>query len=108
MPSVAVGKRKLELSNLDKVLYPSGFTKAQIIDYYRRGAPAMLPHLRDRGITLKRYPHGAPDRFFFEKHFPEHRPPWVKIAAVPRSGASASARTGDDIRYCVVNDLPTL
>jgi bifunctional non-homologous end joining protein LigD len=80
---VVLRGKRLTLSNLDKVLYPkAGFTKAQVIDYYLRAAPAVLPHLRDRPLTLKRYPNGVDAPFFYEKNAPAHRPPWVKTAAV--------------------------
>ncbi|HET9752746.1 MAG TPA: non-homologous end-joining DNA ligase [Myxococcales bacterium] len=80
---VTLRGRRLALSNLDKVLYPkAGFTKAQVIDYYLRAAPAVLPHLRDRPLTLKRYPNGVDAPFFYEKNAPSHRPPWVKTAKV--------------------------
>ena len=98
MPVVKVAKKKVTLSNLDKVLYPSGFTKAQIIDYYHRIAPAILPHLKGRGITLKRYPSGTDESHFFEKQCPDHRPPWIKTASVPRRS------TAGDIDYCLLKD----
>src|SRR5438132_2140090 len=76
------GNRRVEVSNLDKVLYPkAGFTKADVIDYYIRVAPALLPHLRNRALTLKRYPDGVEGEFFYEKQCPSHRPPWVRTAA---------------------------
>lgn len=94
--------RRLPLSNLEKDLYPSyGFTKAQVLEYYRRIAPFMLPHLKDRALTLKRYPEGVEKDFFFEKRCPGHRPEWVKTAEVPQNN-------GDPIRFCVVDDLETL
>jgi bifunctional non-homologous end joining protein LigD len=96
MPVVKVAKKNVTLSNLDKVLYPSGFTKAQIIDYYHRIAPTMLPHLRGRGVTLKRYPSGTDESHFFEKQCPDHRPPWIKTASVPRRS------TEGDIDYCLL------
>jgi bifunctional non-homologous end joining protein LigD len=100
---VDIEGRELKLSNLDKVLYPAaGFTKAEIIDYYARIAPVMLPHLEGRPITLKRYPHGVEGEFFFEKRCPKHRPPWIKTATVlagPQAG---------DIAFCLCEDLPTL
>jgi bifunctional non-homologous end joining protein LigD len=66
------------------VLYPeAGFTKAQVIDYYIRIAPVLLPHLKNRPITLKRYPDGVDGFFFYEKQCPSHRPKWVKTATVP-------------------------
>ena len=98
-----VGDRTLTVSNLDKVLYPeAGFTKAQVIDYYIRIAPVLLPHLKNRPITLKRYPDGVNGFFFYEKQCPAHRPKWVKTAKVPAS------REEGHIDYCVMNDLPAL
>ena len=74
-----VDDRKLQVSNLDKVLYPkAGFTKAQVIDYYIRIAPVLLPHLKDRPLTMKRYPDGVEGQFFYEKNCPVHRPKWVQ------------------------------
>jgi bifunctional non-homologous end joining protein LigD len=98
---VEVEGRRLSLSNLDKVMYPAtGFTKGQVIDYYTRVAPALLPHLRDRPLTLKRYPNGVDGKFFYEKQCPSHRPEWVQTVAVP-----VKNRTID---FCLCNDLPTL
>jgi bifunctional non-homologous end joining protein LigD len=95
--------RPLAVSNLQKVLYPEvGFTKAQVIDYYIRIAPVLLPHLKDRPITLKRYPDGVEGFFFYEKQCPAHRPKWVKTTKVP------SNREAGHIDYCVMNDLPAL
>lgn len=100
---VDIDGRRLRLSNLDKILYPEiGFTKAQVIDYYTRIAPVLLPHLRGRPLTLKRYPNGVDAAFFFEKQCPSHRPPWVPTQAV----WSESNRR--DVNYCLANDLPTL
>ncbi len=100
---VEIEGRRLPLVNLDKVFYPAtGFTKGQVIDYYTRIAPALLPHLRDRPLTLKRYPDGAGGPFFYEKRCPPHRPDWVRTAAV------WSERSQDVIRFCVVDDLATL
>jgi bifunctional non-homologous end joining protein LigD len=94
---VEVEGRRLSLSNLDKVLYPrSGFAKGQVIDYYSRVAPAVLPHLRDRPLTLKRYPNGVEGQYFYEKNCPSHAPDWVR-----------KERAGE-IDYCVCDDLPTL
>jgi bifunctional non-homologous end joining protein LigD len=101
---IEVGGRKLTVSNLDKVLYPEvGFTKQQVIDYYIRIAPVLLPHLKDRPITLKRYPDGVEGFFFYEKQCPSHRPQWVKTATV-----AAERRESKKIDYCVMNDLPAL
>src|SRR5438874_978472 len=100
---VEIGGRTLELSNLDKVLYPgSGFTKAQVIEYYRAIAPVLLPHLARRPLTLKRYPDGVEAPFFYEKRCPAHRPRWVHVAKV------WSERQGEEIRFCTVDELPSL
>jgi bifunctional non-homologous end joining protein LigD len=100
---VDIDGRHLSLSNLDKVFYPAtGFTKGQVIDYYTRIAPTVLPHLRDRHITLKRYPNGVEGKFFYEKQCPRHRPEWVRTAAV------YSRQNRRDIEYCVADDLSTL
>jgi bifunctional non-homologous end joining protein LigD len=98
-----VAGRSLTVSNLEKVLYPAAnFTKAKVIDYYIRIAPVLLPHLKDRPITLKRYPDGVDGFFFYEKQCPSHRPAWVKTTKVPSSGERKH------IDYCVMNDLPAL
>jgi bifunctional non-homologous end joining protein LigD len=91
------------VSNLNKVLYPAvGFTKAQVIDYYIRIAPVLLPHLKDRPLTLKRYPNGVNAEFFYEKRCPTHRPDWVKTARVWSEG------NNDYVNFCVCNDVATL
>ena len=98
-----IGGRELSVSNLDKVLFPqSGFTKGQLIDFYVRVAPVMLPHLRERPLTMKRFPDGVEGKSFFEKHIPSHAPGWVPTVDVPASGQQ------DVIPYAMVNDLPTL
>ncbi len=98
---VETGGRRLSLSNLNKDLYPSyGFTKAHILEYYRRIAKFILPHLKDRALTLKRYPDGTEKDFFFEKRCPGHRPSWVKTAEV--------LHDGEQMTVCIVNDLETL
>ncbi len=100
---IVVGETKLTVSNLDKVLYPEvGFTKAKVIDYYIRIAPVLLPHLRNRPITLKRYPDGVNGFFFYEKQCPSHRPSWIETTEVP------SRRKEGKIDYCMMNDLPAL
>jgi bifunctional non-homologous end joining protein LigD len=100
---LVVENRKVQVSNLDKVLYPKvGFTKGQVIDYYIRVAPVLLPHLKDRPLTMKRYPNGVEGEFFYEKNCPSHRPKWVKTAKVWSEGNN---RTMD---YCLAQDLPTL
>jgi bifunctional non-homologous end joining protein LigD len=94
---VEVEGRRLSLSNLDKVMYPAvGFTKGQLIDYYTRIAPVLLPHLRDRPLTLKRYPNGVEDKYFYEKRRPSHAPEWVRTAEA------------FDIEYVVCDDVSTL
>src|SRR3954464_7039440 len=98
-----IAGKKLAVSNLNKVLYPKvGFTKGQVIDYYIRIAPVLLPHLKDRPLTMKRYPNGVDREFFYEKNCPSHRPKWVMTAKVWSEG---NQRTMD---YCLANDLPTL
>jgi bifunctional non-homologous end joining protein LigD len=100
---VRIDGRTLSLSNLDKLMYPeAGFTKGHVIDYYTRIAPALLPHLRGRALTLKRYPNGVEGGHFYEKQCPSHRPDWVATAAV---WSRHNARTID---YCLADDLPTL
>jgi len=102
---VEIDGRELKLTNLDKVLYPkAGFTKGEVIDYYARVADAIVPHLRGRAVTLRRFPEGVDDldAAFFEKRCPKHRPEWVKttrVLAGPRSG---------QIDFCVCDSLPTL
>jgi bifunctional non-homologous end joining protein LigD len=100
---VHVQGRTLSLSNLDKVLYPAaGFTKGHVIDYYTRVAPAVLPHLQGRALTLKRYPNGVEGQHFYEKNAPGHRPDWVRTATIP-------IRTdGRTIDFVLADDLPTL
>src|SRR5690242_3002808 len=84
---VEIDGKKLNLSNLDKVLYPAtGFTKGQVIDYYVRIAPVLLPHIAGHPLTLKRYPEGVDHEFFYEKNAPMHRPEWVKVAPIWSEG----------------------
>jgi bifunctional non-homologous end joining protein LigD len=100
---VEVQGRRLTLSNLEKVLYPqAGFTKAQLIDYYVRIALVLLPHLRDRPLTMKRYPDGVDGELFYQKNCPDHRPPWVATARVWSEG---NKRWMD---YCMVQEVATL
>jgi bifunctional non-homologous end joining protein LigD len=92
----------VNVTNLDKAFYPkAGFNKGDVIDYYVRISPVLLPHLKDRPITLKRYPDGVDGFFFYEKKCPAHRPKWIKTANVAKS-------EGGIINYCVLNDLPAL
>src|SRR5579864_4854296 len=101
--TVEIQGKHLKLSNLEKVLYPAtGFTKQQVIDYYARIAPAIIPHLAGRALTRKRYPDGVEGEPFFEKNAPKYRPDWVKTAPIWSEG---NHRT---VYYVLANDLPTL
>ncbi|WP_049574582.1 non-homologous end-joining DNA ligase [Nonomuraea sp. SBT364] len=103
---VKVDGRELTLSNLDKVLYPEeGFAKAEVIDYYSRVAPVLLPHLAGRPLTVKRYPNGVDGPSFFEKNAPDHTPGWVRRVRLPVPG---STKDRESIDFAVVDDLPTL
>jgi bifunctional non-homologous end joining protein LigD len=100
--TVEVEGRRLTLSNLQKVLYPAtGTTKAEVIDYYARIAAVMVPHLADRGVTLRRFPDGVEAASFFEKRCPGHRPAWLDT--VPGPGDR-----GGDIHYCCLDSAPAL
>jgi bifunctional non-homologous end joining protein LigD len=100
---VEVEGRRLVLKNLSKVFYPeTGFTKRDVLDYYSRIAPVLLPHLRGRPLTLKRYPEGVDGPFFFEKRCPPHRPRWLRTAEVWSEGKR------EHIPYCVVDDVASL
>jgi len=100
---VEVEGRRLTLSNLEKVLYPeAGFTKAQLIDYYVRIAPVLLPHLRGRPLTMKRYPEGVDGEMFYQKNCPDHRPPWVATARVWSEGNKKW------MDYCMVEEVAAL
>lgn len=98
---IDVEGRHLSLSNLDKVLYPTGFTKSQVIDYMARIAPTAIPHLTDRALTFRRYPDGTATQGFFEKRCPGHRPPWLEVAVGPgdRNGA---------IEYCRIDETAAM
>jgi bifunctional non-homologous end joining protein LigD len=100
---VSVDGRRLTLKHLDKVLYPdTGTTKAALLNYYAQIAEVMLPHIRDRQVTLKRYPHGVGGQFFFEKNCPKYRPSWIPISE--READNEAGVTA----YCVVRDVPSL
>jgi bifunctional non-homologous end joining protein LigD len=100
---IPVDGRQIKVSNLDKVMYPKvGFTKGQVMDYVVRIAPLLLPHLKGRALTLKRYPNGVDGMFFYEKNCPPHRPDWVKTAKIWSEGNNR------DMYYCVAEDLSTL
>jgi len=97
-----IAGRNLSLSNLEKDLYPAyGFTKAHVLEYYRLVSPFILPHLNGRALTLKRYPNGVAEDYFFEKRCPSHRPSWVETAEISRD-------SGEKMTVCLVNDLDTL
>jgi bifunctional non-homologous end joining protein LigD len=96
--TITVGGHKLEVSNLDKVFYPeTGFSKGDIIDYYRSISPVLLPYLKSRPVTLKRYPDGVEGFTFYEKSCPEHRPSFIKTVAIRRK------RDDKDVNYCQLN-----
>jgi len=101
--TVEIQGKHFKLTNLEKVLYPAaGFTKGQVIDYYARIAPVLVPHLAGRPLTLKRYPNGVDQPFFFEKNATIHRPAWVKTAPIWSEGNHRN------VNYILANDLPTL
>jgi len=101
---VEIEGRRLTLSNLDKPLYPE-FVKAEVIDYYSRIAPVLLPHLAGRPVTRKRFPDGVDGQFFFEKNAPSHTPEWIKTHELPTPGSSRGYET---LNFIVIDDLPTL
>ncbi len=101
--TLTVAGKTLPVSNLNKVLYPeSGFTKGDVIRYYMEIGAVLLPHLKNRALTLKRYPEGVDKFFFYEKRCPTHRPKWLRTASV------YSERRGENMDYCLANDLPSL
>jgi bifunctional non-homologous end joining protein LigD len=106
--AVQVDGRDLTLTNLAKVLYSTdGFTKAEVLDYYQRISPALLPHVAGRPMTLKRYPDGVDGESFFAKHAPAGRPDWMRTEAIV-SSSSRSRAPGEPIEYVVIDDLPAL
>lgn len=92
----------LNLTNLDKIFYANGFTKGQVLDYYIRVAPVLLPHVKDRPMTLKRYPHGADGKFFYQKECPANRPTWFNTLPVWSEGR------GRPINFCLIDSLAAL
>ena len=101
--TIEIEGQQIKLTNVEKVLYPAvGFTKAQVIDYFIRIAPVLLPHLKGRPLTMKRYPNGVDAPFFYEKNCPVHRPSWVKTAAVWSEGNNRF------MDYCLAEDVSTL
>ena len=106
--AVQVEGRDLTLTNLAKVLYPAdGFTKAEVLDYYQRISPVLLPHIAGRPVTLKRYPDGVDGESFFAKHAPAGRPDWVRTEEIITQ-SSRSRAPGEPVEYVVMDDLPTL
>lgn len=106
---VEVDGRTLTLSSLDKVMYPAtGTTKGEVLDYYARVSPVLLPHLADRAVTRIRWPHGVADGSFYEKNAPAGTPSWVRTARVPTTGTRGPSRHGDTVVFPVVDDLATL
>jgi bifunctional non-homologous end joining protein LigD len=103
--NVTLEVRTLTLTNLDKQLYPDGFVKGEVIDYYTRVAPVMLPHLAGRPATFVRFPNGTDGHSFFEKNAARGRPDWVRTVRLPAPG---STKDREMIDYAVVDDLPTL
>jgi bifunctional non-homologous end joining protein LigD len=104
--TVQVGDRRLAITNLTKILYPqTGFTKGEVLDYYARVAPVLLPHLAGRPLTRKRYPNGVDGPSFFEKNAPRGTPEWVRTVTVPVPGSTMNRETID---FVIVEDLPTL
>ncbi len=106
---VEVEGRTLKLSNLDKVLYPqTGTTKGEVLNYYARVSPVLLPHLADRAVTRVRWPHGVQQASFFEKNAPAGTPSWVHTVKVPTTGSRGTSRNGDTLVFPIVDDLATL
>jgi bifunctional non-homologous end joining protein LigD len=106
--AVQVDGRSLTLTNLAKVLYPAdGFSKAEVLDYYQRVSAVLLPHIADRPMTLRRYPHGVADLSFFAKHAPAKHPDWLRTEEVA-SHSSRAREPGTPVRYLVIDDLPAL
>jgi len=100
---VEIDGKRLSLTNLEKVLYPqTGFTKGQVIDYYARIAPVLVPQFKEHPLTLKRYPEGVDKEYFFEKNATKYRPEWVKTAPVWSEGNRRN------VNYILANDLATL
>jgi bifunctional non-homologous end joining protein LigD len=112
--TVDVGGRELQLSNLDKPLYPTGFTKGDLLDYYARIAPVMLPHVRHRPVTVKRFPDGVKHQGFIAKNVPGNAPDWVRTITLPRKGTDrwgkpeGAGKNRDTTQFVVVEELATL
>jgi bifunctional non-homologous end joining protein LigD len=107
--SVEVDGRRLQVSNLDKVMYPATeTTKGEVLHYYATVAPVLLPHLQDRPVTRIRWPHGTTGPSFFEKNLPSGAPGWLRSVTVPSSGSRAGDSSRDTITYPLVDDTATL
>lgn len=110
--AVRVEGRELTLSNLDKVLFPSGFTKGDVLDYYARIAPVMLAHLGRRPVTVKRFPNGTTTQGFIEKNIPRHAPSWIETVVLPRKGTGWGEKKKDPGRdtttFPLVDDVASL
>jgi len=112
--TVIVGDRELQLSNLEKPLFPSGFTKRQMLDYYARIAPVMLPHLEGRPVTVKRFPNGIEAKGFIEKNVPRHAPDWIRTVTLPRKGTGRWGKPLEEdsgretTEFVLVDELATL
>jgi bifunctional non-homologous end joining protein LigD len=103
---VEVEGQRLRLSNLDKVLYPEdGFTKGEVIDYYSRIAPVLLPHLAERPVTFRRFPDGVDKMGFFEKNASRHSPEWVRTVTIQTPGSSTGAESLD---FAILGNLASL
>ena len=107
---IEVDGRELTISNLDKVFFPeNGFTKGQVIKFYSDIAEAILPHLRNRPLTLKRYPDGITGEHFYEKNAPKHTPTWVRRFVARRAHFTRASPDGSESRHrslvCVASPL---
>ena len=104
-----VDGRTLKISNLDKVLYPvTGTTKGEVLNYYARIAPVLLPHLEDRAVTRIRWPHGVQDQMFFEKNLPAGAPKWLRRAKVPTTGSRSGSETPGEITFPIIDGVAAL
>jgi bifunctional non-homologous end joining protein LigD len=104
--TVEVDGRRLSVSNLDKVLYPDGFTKGEVVDYYARIAAHLLPHVADRPMSFQRFPDGTDKKGFFAKNAPKGTPDWVRTVNLPAPGTTK--KDTETLDYVIVGDLPTL
>jgi bifunctional non-homologous end joining protein LigD len=104
-----VDGRTLKISNLEKVLYPvTGTTKGEVLNYYARIAPVLLPHLEDRAVTRIRWPHGVQGEMFFEKNLPAGAPTWLRRAKVPTTGSRSGSETPGEITFPVIDGVAAL